>query len=279
MNTDIYSMWYKQPSILTSTPNVSIMIRLEGIESYGLYMQFADTLHTIGGYQEYNFKKICLMLGYTKKNIKEKLNRVLNNYNLFDFCIDEFGVEMIGLERIKKDIESLSKHKINGAKGGKKRAENYLKRKQNEICNDEIYSINKSSEITKINVRTLQRRAKYLKAKKINGVYFLTGNQINNILLSQEKPSLEELNKINDFDFVKTYLIKNKRNGYYKIGKSKNPIKREKTLQSEEPLIQVVKIFDKNIESILHKDYKDFRIRGEWFNLSKIQIKYICEHY
>ena len=224
MNTDIYSMWYKQPSVLTKTPNISIMIRLEGIESYGLYMQFADMLHTIGGYQEYDFKKICLILGYTKKNIKEKLNRVLNNYNLFDFCVDEFGVEFVGLERIKKDIESLRKHKINGAKGGLKRAENYLKRKENNLC----------------------------------------------------------LGNLDKFDLVgvfKTYLIKNKRNGYYKIGKSKDPLKREKTLQSEEPMIGIIKVFDKDIESVLHKDYKSFRVRGEWFELSKIQIKFICNNY
>ena len=77
----------------------------------------------------------------------------------------------------------------------------------------------------------------------------------------------------------KTYLIKNNINGFYKIGRSSNPKKREKTLQSEEPNILIVKTWDKDIEGILHKDYKDFRLRGEWFKLSKIQVKYICTHY
>jgi tryptophan 2,3-dioxygenase len=98
---------------------------LEGIESYGLYVQFADMLHTVGGYQEYDFKKISLMLGHTKKNIKAKLGRVINDYELFEFYTDDDGKEMVGLERLKEDIASLNKHKINGAKGGKKRAENY----------------------------------------------------------------------------------------------------------------------------------------------------------
>ena len=84
-------------------------------------MHLADTLHLVGGFQEYDFNDICLMLGYTKKNIKAKLGRVINDYKLFDFYTNDDGIEMIGLERLKEDIEALSKHKINGAKGGKKR--------------------------------------------------------------------------------------------------------------------------------------------------------------
>ena len=125
MKNDLYSIWYKHSSNITSSPQMAYMIRLEGIESYGLYMQFADTLHTVGGYLEYDFKKISLMLGYTKKNIKAKLERVINDYELFEFYTDEDGKEMVGLERLKKDIASLNKHKENGAKGGRKRADNY----------------------------------------------------------------------------------------------------------------------------------------------------------
>ena len=125
MKNDLYSIWYRHSSNITSSPQMAYMIRLEGIESYGLYMQFADTLHTVGGYLEYDFKKIFLMLGHTKKNIKAKLERVINDYELFEFYTDEDGKEMVGLERLKEDIASLNKHKENGAKGGRKRAENY----------------------------------------------------------------------------------------------------------------------------------------------------------
>jgi len=125
MNNELYGIWYKHPSNITNSPQMAYMIRLDGIESYGLYMQFADMLHTVGGYQEYDFKKISLMLGHTKKNIKAKLERVINDYQLFEFYTDDDGKEMVGLERLKKDIASLNKHKENGAKGGKKRAENY----------------------------------------------------------------------------------------------------------------------------------------------------------
>lgn len=110
---------------------MSLMINKEGIEAYGLYMHFADKLHIVGGYQKYNFNDICFMLGYTKKNIKAKLGRVLNDYDLFDF-IEEGGIEMIGIQRLRDDIEALTKRKINSSKGGKKRAKNHKKKQEEE---------------------------------------------------------------------------------------------------------------------------------------------------
>lgn len=138
MRNEIYSLWYKHPSNLITTPKMLLMIRKEGIEAYGLYMHLADTLHVVGGFQEYDFNDICLMLGYTKKNIKAKLGRVLNDYDLFDF-IEEDGIEMIGIQRLRDDIEALTKRKINSSKGGKKRAENHQK-KQEKVKEDECES-------------------------------------------------------------------------------------------------------------------------------------------
>lgn len=77
----------------------------------------------------------------------------------------------------------------------------------------------------------------------------------------------------------KTYLMKDNNTGLYKIGKSKNPKNREKTLQSEKPTLKMVKIWSKNIEKHLHYIYKEQRVRGEWFELTPIQVKYICTHY
>ena len=50
----------------------------------------------------------------------------------FDFDEDEDGIEMIGLERLKEDVEALQKHKINGSMGGLKRAENYRNKQEEE---------------------------------------------------------------------------------------------------------------------------------------------------
>lgn len=77
----------------------------------------------------------------------------------------------------------------------------------------------------------------------------------------------------------KTYLIKDNRTGATKIGKSNNPYKREKTLQSDVLSLELLYICDDNIESLLHKKYKDKRIRGEWFNLTDKDIEYIVNKY
>jgi len=90
-------------------------------------------------------------------------------------------------------------------------------------------------------------------------------------------------NSINDVSsdviLQKTYLIKNSRNGLYKIGKSYNPNFREKTLQSEEPDINMVKVWEYDIEEFLHRKYNDCRVRGEWFKLNKSQVNFICKHF
>jgi hypothetical protein len=78
---------------------------------------------------------------------------------------------------------------------------------------------------------------------------------------------------------IKTYIMKDDLSGLYKIGKSINPKYRERTLQSEKPSIRIVKIFNSNIEKKLHGIYDEYRVRGEWFKLTEIQLKYICTHF
>ncbi|MFC3355511.1 GIY-YIG nuclease family protein [Sphingobacterium zeae] len=70
------------------------------------------------------------------------------------------------------------------------------------------------------------------------------------------------------------YLIFNQKNGYFKIGFSKNPLKREKTLQAEEPEIALLKIWKKDMafEKSLHKRYFKQKVRGEWFKLTLTEL-------
>jgi len=98
-------------------------------------------------------------------------------------------------------------------------------------------------------------------------------------LAKKSGTSIRAIQKSNTNTNTKTYLIKNRRNGFYKIGRSNNPLKREQTLQSEEPDIVMTKTWDEDIENKLHIEYKDYRVRGEWFELSKAQVKYICTNY
>ncbi len=78
---------------------------------------------------------------------------------------------------------------------------------------------------------------------------------------------------------VFVYLMKDKANGLYKIGKSINPSYRERTLQSEKPSIEMVfnapERGDFN-ERSLHLKYAEVRKRGEWFILTPAQVRFIC---
>lgn len=90
-----------------------------------------------------------------------------------------------------------------------------------------------------------------------------------------EFPEYDE--KLKKITYV--YLMKNKNNGYYKIGKAQNPKYRERTLQSQEPEVELIfaepERPDFN-EKLLHKKYEKDKIRGEWHNLTETQVKIIC---
>lgn len=69
------------------------------------------------------------------------------------------------------------------------------------------------------------------------------------------------------------YLMHDTANDHYKIGYSKDPIYRERTLQSEKPTIELIGTVDAPIsyEKQLHETYKECRVRGEWFNIPEDQ--------
>jgi len=67
----------------------------------------------------------------------------------------------------------------------------------------------------------------------------------------------------------KIYLMFNPRNGYTKIGRSIKPEFREKTLQGEDPEIEIIALWNspKSTEKELQDKFIEKRIRGEWFDL------------
>lgn len=73
-----------------------------------------------------------------------------------------------------------------------------------------------------------------------------------------------------------TYLIHNGRN--YKIGYSKNPEMRLKTFKVADPNCKLIIFGAGNIEKELHLMYKKHRIKGEWFDLNRIEIQKIKEY-
>lgn len=75
------------------------------------------------------------------------------------------------------------------------------------------------------------------------------------------------------------YLMLDKRSGYIKIGKSKEPTFREKTLHAQEPDIELIAFWEAPsiFEKQLHKQFELKRQRGEWFALNFEDLKQIKE--
>jgi hypothetical protein len=81
--------------------------------------------------------------------------------------------------------------------------------------------------------------------------------------------------------FTKVYIMIDKNTGYYKIGRSNNPLYREKTLQSEKPSIELIHQFDARVkdEKELHTLFSSKRIRGEWFDLAGSDIVKVFDYF
>jgi hypothetical protein len=77
------------------------------------------------------------------------------------------------------------------------------------------------------------------------------------------------------------YVMHNTQSGYYKIGCSKTPTVRERTLQSQEPTIELIATYPGSYqnEKELHEHFADKRIRGEWFTLSPSDIDWINRYF
>lgn len=75
------------------------------------------------------------------------------------------------------------------------------------------------------------------------------------------------------------YLMKNNRDGRYKIGVSSDPEYREKTLQSQEPDVKLVGNWGglAGYERAWHNYFSEWRQRGEWFNLEPSQVRFMVD--
>jgi len=95
--------------------------------------------------------------------------------------------------------------------------------------------------------------------------------------------SIEQENKPSKLsnNFTKVYVMIDKNTGYYKIGRSKNPNQREKTLQSEKPTIEMLFNRDARVkdEKKLHDMFDKKRVRGEWFDLKGSDLGLIKEYF
>jgi len=84
----------------------------------------------------------------------------------------------------------------------------------------------------------------------------------------------------NDNSYV--YFIQSE-DGYIKIGKSRKPYERLKTLQNSNPhKLRIVLLIPDNSEKLeqkLHEKFKLYRYQNEWFLPSPVILQYIINHY
>jgi hypothetical protein len=75
------------------------------------------------------------------------------------------------------------------------------------------------------------------------------------------------------------YLMLNKRNNFIKIGRSINPLFREKTLQADEPEIELISFWKvpKRVEKSIQKVFLEKKQRGEWYDLNFNDLRIIKE--
>ena len=100
-------------------------------------------------------------------------------------------------------------------------------------------------------------------------------NHLHCISELEEDDFCKRINGSNTKSFDKyVYVMHDFNTGYYKIGKSNNPERREKTLQSEKPTIELLYKSKMSVktEKELHQMFQEKRIRGEWFDLTGSDI-------
>lgn len=93
-------------------------------------------------------------------------------------------------------------------------------------------------------------------------------------------PNNHQESELTDQEECYVYLMRDKRNGYYKIGISRSPNYRERTLQSEVPKVELIakkKFVNRKIASAIekafHNLYSHKNRRGEWFSLDTEDIE------
>lgn len=133
-----------------------------------------------------------------------------------------------------------------------------------------------SQESIEIIIESCNHTLKYYKNNKYTD-YDITS--LNHQIWDEEfsKNNCRKTAKIKTY----VYIMIDHNTKYYKIGRSDTPLRREKTLQSEKPTIELIYKFEceYGIEKELHNKFYNKKIRGEWFNLDDNDIDYIKKNY
>lgn len=135
----------------------------------------------------------------------------------------------------------------------------------------EIYTIvgtfiNELDEISEENLSKIEQAVKLTRKLNKDGVRLQSFYQA---------PNFARLPKERETPMGFVYVMQNRRNGLFKIGFSKKPYFREKTLQSQEPEVEMIFSHKGSIEleKLIHGNFSRNRIRGEWFSLTEDELE------
>ena len=79
-------------------------------------------------------------------------------------------------------------------------------------------------------------------------------------------------------EYTYTYILTDK-SGKYKIGRTSDLKKRFSTFCVSNPTIKIIAIIIGDAEEELHRRFRNKQVKGEWFDLSDFDIKYILNKY
>lgn len=119
----------------------------------------------------------------------------------------------------------------------------------------------------------IARKVKWSKVTVIKVLKSLNAKGRHLDLVDKKSPTGNKQKKKRKSTFV--YLMIDEHTGLIKIGESKKPSTREKTLQASVPLLKLIGAWKatRKHEQDLHKQYSSQRVRGEWFRLSNQDVR------
>lgn len=126
--------------------------------------------------------------------------------------------------------------------------------------------INELDEISEENLSKIEQAVKLTRKLNKDGVRLQSFYQT---------PNFARLPKERETPMGFVYVMQNRRNGLFKIGFSKKPSFREKTLQSQEPEVEMIFSHKGSVEleKLIHGNFSRNRIRGEWFSLTEDELE------
>lgn len=137
---------------------------------------------------------------------------------------------------------------------------------------------------TNISENCIEYEANNIKIKLCDETYFIVFRMIlslSKLLREAEKnkfnPEIKEV--VQKETNQKTYLMFDENTKLVKIGRTNNPKLRETTFKNSNPFIKCIYICNNDVEIMLHRKFKNKKIKGEWFKLSDDEIANIVIDY